>query len=813
MSAGDPEAEDGPGRDWMPQRTRSPKDGSEKMFCDTVQVPVARGAAPDAVRNIVLGDDDEYLEFIRSEAGSSAKVEYIAKGILGKPEFVIRGTSKDVVSDVVYLVDDLLAGVKDQLDELRGRQHWADEDDEELELPLGANSAHMRSSGSGSPARQPASPQHQPYRGSGGYGNRDSGPSRGSDRERGGRYQGSPKGESKGTPSQRRDRDRGDRDGGADRKGQKGGSRGDRGRGSAAGNDKNWEDLRAFRMSAVAAPGRSREQRLPAAEDGFNGSVTTSAYAGDDASRTGERATNGVARASFDAGAYEDAFRFQGAPPTSSSSSRRRGTGDEDADGFVTQQRTSRRPQDVSAGGQKGGRDDRREGKGRRKGEEGKEGGSRSQNGKGYGGERSPKGSKGDKKGGGKGGKREEPDDDDEEEKRPRLFDRASMKTTDSGLSFAEMMRGFKSVEEVITKTVVDDNGVFSTGPGLPSRVSKESALSWADSAVDDMALEPDGGAFDAYIEDCERRCSEHEERQEWQDVESPARRQAASPPPRQETPPPPREDAHSSWSGSPGVPDDAEEESAAASAATAAAAAAEAAAAAPESEWQQKGRGNGKDRGGGADRAQTTTAAPKGGGGNSSWAGVLASKAVEPADLRRDSGKGKGKGSAKANAKAGVSTPEVRKDAAVEAEQMRHAPKKSLEEAADVRENGGSEAGDEDYADDDDAEEAAEEEDEDEDRQKPAEAAAEEDEADDEDEENEEEEEDPLEEEAEHGWDTVVSGRTSKVQERLLSGGLPLPLSIELLRTTIPFYRHHDQQFPLRHIHHHRQLLCSHHR
>lgn len=111
------------------------------MFTDTVQVKVNNTVPPNEVRLAVLSENDTYLRYIRDSVGPGTFVEYITKGIVGKPEFVVKSSSQEKVKAAVDLITDLLEGVKEALDKLnlahvpmKAKQHWADADDEDMDL-------------------------------------------------------------------------------------------------------------------------------------------------------------------------------------------------------------------------------------------------------------------------------------------------------------------------------------------------------------------------------------------------------------------------------------------------------------------------------------------------------------------------------------------------------------------------------------------------------------------------------------------------------------------------------------------------------
>jgi len=134
--------------DWLSQRlgkpaARKPAEVEEQTFTHTVPVPVTKNAPADEVKKLVLGPDEEFINYIR-EQQTEAKVTYIEKNLLHKPEFVIRCSSQEKLNSCEELINDLIEGVRDDLDALsaqypdavpKGKQQWADEDDEDFDLP------------------------------------------------------------------------------------------------------------------------------------------------------------------------------------------------------------------------------------------------------------------------------------------------------------------------------------------------------------------------------------------------------------------------------------------------------------------------------------------------------------------------------------------------------------------------------------------------------------------------------------------------------------------------------------------------------
>jgi len=163
MSGGDPVDEWMAARFGKPKQKPPPVEAEQSGYTDTVQVLVDRSVPPKEVRKVVLGRDDEYLHYIRDTVGNNAKVDYVSKNILGKPEFVVSSGSQDALKTATELISDLLEGVKQDLEnlnkeflELPKGKNWADEDDEEFELPAATSStpASARRSGGDSEQRK-----------------------------------------------------------------------------------------------------------------------------------------------------------------------------------------------------------------------------------------------------------------------------------------------------------------------------------------------------------------------------------------------------------------------------------------------------------------------------------------------------------------------------------------------------------------------------------------------------------------------------------------------------------------------------------
>jgi len=127
------------------------------MHMNTVQVDVTRSVPPQEVRRITCGEDDDFLKYIR-DSNPEATVNYNEKNFLGRPEFVIKSSSETALLGALELVKDLMEGVRGDLEKLskeypdmpKGKQQWADEDDEDFELPEAGQTNFAESSPSNS---------------------------------------------------------------------------------------------------------------------------------------------------------------------------------------------------------------------------------------------------------------------------------------------------------------------------------------------------------------------------------------------------------------------------------------------------------------------------------------------------------------------------------------------------------------------------------------------------------------------------------------------------------------------------------------
>jgi len=93
--------------DWLGRVAPLPQ-LAEEIITNRVPVPVTRSVPPQAVRMIVLGQVDEYLEYIHRRVGAQAELEYVAQSIIGRPELVVRSVAREDLKDATDLTQDFL---------------------------------------------------------------------------------------------------------------------------------------------------------------------------------------------------------------------------------------------------------------------------------------------------------------------------------------------------------------------------------------------------------------------------------------------------------------------------------------------------------------------------------------------------------------------------------------------------------------------------------------------------------------------------------------------------------------------------------